>query len=188
MKFIALAASSLSLIYAQTFVEILTANNFTALLDAVKAANLTESIAGLHNATVFVPTNAAFEQIKGVNLSLADLQAVLFTHAVNGTFRSTDLKNGSVPTLNGKENLTIVVANGNVTVNGISVVKADIVSSQGVAHVIEKVIIPSSLKVEGNSNDTSSKNNTSTKDKVNTVSEATTASLSLLSILGLFLL
>jgi len=192
MKIIALTASLISLISAQTFVEILAENNFTYLLDAIAKANLTDTVNNLQNVTVFVPTNEAFEQIKDVPLTAEDLQAVLLTHAAFGVLRSTDLTNTTVPSLNNEE-LTIVVSDGKVSVNGISVVKADIISSQGVAHVIEKVIIPSSLKLGGSTTGTSTTGTSATGTETASSeyvenSSVMSGPLSILSMFGLLFL
>jgi len=146
MKFIVLA-TSLSLISAQSFIETLTANNLTSALAALQKANLTDQIADLGQSTFFVPTNAAFEQIKDVPLTLEQLQEILLTHATSGVLRSTDAINITVPTFNQKQNLTFVVSDDKITVNGIPVVQAGIATSQGVAHVIDRVIIPSYLNL-----------------------------------------
>jgi uncharacterized surface protein with fasciclin (FAS1) repeats len=181
MKFIALSAL-FSALYAQSIIETLTANNLTGILAAIQKANLTEALAGLNPVTIFVPTNAALEEFK--DLTNDQLKEILMTHVVSGTFKSTDLKNMTIPTFNQKENLTIVVAGDKVTVNGISVVKADIAISQGIAHVIEKVIIPSSLKLP----QTTTTTETSPKAEKTAGSGAMVVSLSALSLLGLVLI
>lgn len=148
MKFITLVASLISFTVAQSYVETLIQNNLTAAVDAIQKAHLTEAISNLPSGTLFIPTNDAFEKIKNLPLTDEALRVVLLTHAVIGTGqRAAELENlKSLPSLNPNERLTFEVVNGKMTVNGIPVVQADIVTSKGIIHVIERVIIPSSMK------------------------------------------
>ena len=122
------------------------AGSFTTLVAAVEAAGLVETLKGDGPFTVFAPTDAAFAALpKGtVENLLADpeaLAAILTYHVVAGKVMSGDLSDGMMAaTVNGA-NITIGTEGG-VTVNDANVVTADVEASNGVIHVIDKVIMP----------------------------------------------
>jgi len=129
-------------------VEIAAGNpDFSILVEAVTKANLVEALSADGPFTVFAPTNEAFKSlfkelgVSGVKDLTADqLTPILTYHVVSGKVMSTDLKNSSVATLNGQK-IKVDLSNG-VKINDSSVVKADITGSNGVVHVIDKVLIP----------------------------------------------
>ena len=153
MRFFSILALALSAVMAQdhstpplkTFAEIATDAGLTSLLSAVNTANLTNTVVGLKDVTLFAPTNQAFDAIKDITAKLTpdQLKDVLLIHLTNGVFESTSLKTSEVPSLNPKQTLKIVVENGTVTVSGSKVTTADVKSSQGIVHIIDKVILPS---------------------------------------------
>jgi uncharacterized surface protein with fasciclin (FAS1) repeats len=123
---------------------------FSTLVTAVKAAGLVETLKGPGPFTVFAPTNEAFAKLpKGTVETLlkpenkAKLIAVLTYHVVPGKVTSPDLagKRMSVATVEGQK-LDIDARRGKVMVNGASVTQADIIASNGVIHVIDKVLLP----------------------------------------------
>jgi uncharacterized surface protein with fasciclin (FAS1) repeats len=122
------------------------AGNFTTLVSAVQAAGLVETFKGEGPFTVFAPTDAAFakipkDQLEALLANKTQLTAVLTYHVVPGKVMSIDLENGMmVKTVQGG-NLTINTTNG-VMVNDAMVVQADIVSSNGVIHAIDAVLMP----------------------------------------------
>ena len=122
------------------------AGTFTTLIAAVEAAGLTETLSGEGPFTVFAPTDEAFAALPAgtVEALLADpaaLAAILTYHVVAGKVMSTDLTDGmKAATVNGAE-VTIMTANG-VMVNDANVTAADIEATNGVIHVIDKVIMP----------------------------------------------
>ncbi|MBX3062092.1 MAG: fasciclin domain-containing protein [Anaerolineae bacterium] len=134
------------------------AKEFTTLLAAVQAADpliLTELSKG-GPYTVFAPTDAAFEAaLTAMNLTaeqlLADkatLTAVLAYHVIPGEFKAATVvaatANGEVKVateLPGQA-LTISQADGKVMVNDATVVQTDIAASNGIIHVIDKVLMP----------------------------------------------
>ena len=122
------------------------AGSFTTLVEAVKAAGLTDTLKGKGPFTVFAPTDEAFAKIDKGDLDtlLADketLTAVLIYHVVPGKVTAADVaKLDSAKTVQG-ESITIDTSDG-VKVDGAKVVKADIMASNGVIHVIDTVIIP----------------------------------------------
>jgi transforming growth factor-beta-induced protein len=117
---------------------------------AVVAANLTGPLQGAGPFTVFAPRNEAFDALgaevvqallESENLDL--LTSVLGYHVVPGVAaRSTSLTNGqTVTTLQG-QTLSIGVSGSTVTVNGATVIAADIEATNGIIHLIDEVLVP----------------------------------------------
>ncbi len=129
------------------------AGSFTVLVEAVKAAGLVDALKAPGPLTVFAPTDEAFAAaLKSLNITkeqlLADkakLAAILTYHVVAGNVPAAEvikLDGKSATTLNGKA-VKIAVAGGTVTLNGdTKVTKTDIKTSNGVIHVIDKVLLP----------------------------------------------
>jgi uncharacterized surface protein with fasciclin (FAS1) repeats len=121
---------------------------FSTLVAAVQAAGLVEALASAESITLFAPTNAAFEALPAgtvENLLLPEnreqLIAILTYHVVPSKVMAADVSSGNVPTLNGAQ-LTIDVSGGVVTVGGAQVTATDIKASNGVIHVVNRVILP----------------------------------------------
>lgn len=127
-------------------------DSFKTLTAALKAADLTDTLSGTGPFTVFAPTDQAFaalpqdalqELLKPENKAI--LVKILTYHVVPGKVTSTDLKSGEVKTVEGGAvNVKVDSATG-VTVNDAKVVQPDIQASNGVIHVIDKVILPPDL-------------------------------------------
>ena len=121
------------------------AGNFKTLATALQAAGLVDTLKGTGPFTVFAPTDEAFAKVPKADLDAllkdkAKLTAVLTYHVVPGAVMAKDVKAGRVKSVQGSE-LTLGTMGG-VTVDGAKVVKADIVASNGVIHVIDSVVIP----------------------------------------------
>ncbi len=122
------------------------AGDFNTLVAAIKAADLVETLQGPGPFTVFAPTDEAFAKIPKADLDalLANkekLTAVLTYHVVSGKVMAADVVNlKSAKTVQG-ESVTIDASDG-VKVDGATVVKTDIMASNGVIHVIDTVIMP----------------------------------------------
>ncbi len=123
-------------------------DNFSTLVEAVVKAGLVEALSADGPFTVFAPTNDAFAALfseLGINgiddLTAEQLTPILTYHVVSGNVLSTDLSSGEVGTLNEGNSLTVDVSSG-VKINSSNVVAADIQASNGVVHVIDKVLIP----------------------------------------------
>ncbi len=120
--------------------------DFSTLVAAVQAAGLVETLKGEGPFTVFAPTNEAFAALGMVVDDLLKpenkdkLVAVLTYHVVAGKVMSTDLAAGTVATVQGS-NVTVNLDNG-AMINDAKVVTADIETSNGVIHVIDKVMVP----------------------------------------------
>lgn len=121
---------------------------FKTLVKALQAAELVETLQGEGPFTVFAPTDEAFAALPEGTLedllkpeNKAKLAEVLTYHVVAGKAISTELKDGEVETVQGSK-VMVKVAEGKVTVNDATVVTADVEASNGVIHVIDKVILP----------------------------------------------
>ncbi len=130
-------------------VQVAEANgSFKTLTAALKAAGLDKTLASRGPFTVFAPTDAAFAALpKGTVEKLlmpenrATLVKILTYHVVSGENLSTSLKSGPVKTLEGAP-VRVNVSSAGVMVNTAKVVKADVKASNGVIHVIDKVMLP----------------------------------------------
>ena len=115
---------------------------------AVVAAGLVETLSGTGPFTVFAPTDAAFAALPAgtVETLLADptgtLTQILLYHVVGAQALSTDLTNGqTVATLQG-QTVTVTINADGVFINNAQVTVADIVTDNGVIHVIDAVLLP----------------------------------------------
>ena len=123
------------------------AGQFKTLASLLQKAGLAGALEGKGPFTVFAPTDAAFAKVPKATLaSLAKnktkLRAVLLYHVVKGKVTAAQaMKLHSATTLEGKS-VSIRVSGGKVLVGGATVTKADVMASNGVIHVINKVLIP----------------------------------------------
>jgi len=131
---------------------------FSILVDAVVKAGLVDALSADGQLTVFAPTNDAFEALfatLGVNgigdLTADQLTPILLYHVVNAKVMAADVTTGYVPTLNttapGNNSVLLYaeVSNG-VSLNGsTSVTATDVEASNGVIHVIDKVLLPTDI-------------------------------------------
>jgi uncharacterized surface protein with fasciclin (FAS1) repeats len=125
------------------------AGQFKTLVSLVKKAGLAGALQGKGPFTVFAPTNAAFAKVPKATLAAlakdkAKLKAVLLYHVAKGKVTSGQVvKLKSVKTLQGGA-VSIKVTGGKVYVGGARVITPDVMASNGVIHVINKVLIPAS--------------------------------------------
>lgn len=123
------------------------AGSFNTLARALQAAGLVDTLKGAGPFTVFAPTDDAFAKLPAGTLDAllkdkAKLTAVLTYHVVSGKVMASDVvKINSAETLNGKS-VKIKTSGGSVMIDGAKVVKTDIECSNGVIHVIDRVILP----------------------------------------------
>ncbi len=121
----------------------------TTLVAAVKAAGLVETLQGAGPFTVFAPTNEAFGKLPAGTVdnllkpeNKAQLTSVLTYHVVPGALKAADLKDGQkLKTVQGQE-LTVSMKDGKVMIDGAVVTIPDVLSSNGVTHVIDAVVLP----------------------------------------------
>lgn len=121
--------------------------DLSTLVTALKAAGLVETLQGPGPFTVFAPTNDAFAALpEGVLDKLVKpenkdaLTKVLTYHVLSGNVPSSDVKEGTVTTLEGSD-IKITTVDG-VGVNDAKVVMADVKADNGVVHVIDAVLLP----------------------------------------------
>ena len=118
-----------------------------SLVAAVIQAELLSTLQGEGPFTVFAPTDDAFAAA-GVDLAALDndegkaaLTNILLYHVVSGTVPSSAVTDGLVAAAVNGDDLTFTVGDG-VMVNDANVILADVMASNGIIHVIDKVLIP----------------------------------------------
>jgi uncharacterized surface protein with fasciclin (FAS1) repeats len=126
------------------------ANNVTTLVAAVKAAGLVDTLKSAGPFTVFAPNNAAFAKLptgtvetllKTENKGM--LTDILTYHVVAGRYKSSDLTDGLILTTAEGKKLSFTKKNGKLMINGTTMVEtADAISSNGVTHIIDSVLMP----------------------------------------------
>ena len=125
------------------------ASTLTTLVAAVQAAGLVETLSGPGPFTVFAPPNSAFAALPaGTVESLvrpenkATLTSILTYHVVAGRLSAADLRDGQeLTTVNGAK-LRVTKRGNTVMVGGATVTQANVYASNGVAHVLDKVLMP----------------------------------------------
>jgi len=138
---------------SQNLVQIASANpDFSILVQAVVKARLADVLATPGPFTILAPTNAAFISLlaeRGLS-SLNDidentLKSILLYHVVSGRVYSSDLKTGPVTSLGGSFNVnvsTLTITDAKGRTSGLVADKLNIQATNGVIHVINKVILP----------------------------------------------
>jgi uncharacterized surface protein with fasciclin (FAS1) repeats len=125
------------------------AGQFKTLTAALKAADLVTTLKGPGPFTVFAPTDEAFAKLPAGTVenllkpeNKAKLTAILTYHVVPGVVKAEQVsKLDQAKTVNGAM-VKVTTKGGKVTINDATVVKADTAASNGVIHVIDKVILP----------------------------------------------
>lgn len=142
-------ASSEASTSSGTVVEVVSGNaKLSTLSAALKAAGLDKKLAGKGPFTIFAPTDEAFAALPPEALqdllkpeNKAKLAQLLTYHVVAGKVESKTLKSGETTTVQGKP-LTVKVEDNKVMVNDATVIQPDVAASNGVIHLIDKVILP----------------------------------------------
>ncbi len=137
-----------------TVVDVIVGSEDHNILEAaVLAAGLETTLSGDGPFTIFAPTDAAFEALPEgtIDALLADpsgdLTDILLYHAISGDIRSTDLSDGqTTATINGKD-ITVSITNEGVFINDAQVTVVDLVTDNGVIHVIDAVLLPPRVTV-----------------------------------------
>ena len=144
--------SIVGMTFAQSTVVDVVVNSadHTTLEAAVIAAELADDLSGKGPFTLFAPTDDAFEALpEGTVASLledptGELANILLYHVVSGIAFSSDLSNGqTIATLNG-DKVEVKIKDGKAYIDNAQVTVADIKADNGVVHVINAVMIPSS--------------------------------------------
>ncbi|MBW4423564.1 MAG: fasciclin domain-containing protein [Nostoc desertorum CM1-VF14] len=123
------------------------AGNFNTLVKAAEAANLIETLKSPGSFTLFAPTDEAFANLPEGTLDsllqdIPKLQKIVAYHVASGDVRSDDLVQiNEAETLEGSI-VAIESANGKFKVNNANVIKTDILTDNGVIHIIDAVLMP----------------------------------------------
>ncbi len=132
-------------------------SQFSTLVAALQKADLVTALQGPGPFTVFAPTNDAFNTlfsqlgVSGIDaLSAEVLTPILLNHVVSGNVKSSDISTGYAMTLNttapGDNSVKIFIEKtSGVKVDGSNVTTADVMATNGVIHVIDKVIMPATV-------------------------------------------
>jgi uncharacterized surface protein with fasciclin (FAS1) repeats len=127
--------------------KVVASKRFDTLESLVVSAGLAETLSGKGPYTVFAPTDKAFAKVPKKTLAALGrdkkkLKAVLLYHVVAGKVAAADVvKLSKATTLNGAD-VRIRVRSGKVYVNKSRVTKVDVAASNGVIHVVNRVLIP----------------------------------------------
>ena len=119
-----------------------------SLVAALAHAGLVETLQGDGPFTVFAPTDAAFEAA-GIDLSTFDTEAenetlsdILLYHVISGAVDAANVTDGLVATMVNGDNVTFTVTNETVMINDANVTDRDVAASNGIIHIIDKVLLP----------------------------------------------
>lgn len=125
------------------------AGQFQTLLAAAQAAGLVDTLRSAGPFTVFAPTDEAFAALPdGTVQSLLrpenrhQLRAILTYHVVPGRVRAADLAGRTAAPVTANGQVLAIDGRDGVKVNGARVVAADVDASNGVIHVIDRVLMP----------------------------------------------
>lgn len=124
-------------------------DDHTTLVAAVQAAGLVDTLKGAGPFTVFAPTNAAFDKLPAGTVDTLllpenkdQLTGVLTYHVIPGAYRASDLTDGmTLETVNG-QTVTFTERDGQWYINDAAITIADVISSNGVTHVVDTVLLP----------------------------------------------
>ena len=121
--------------------------NHDSLVAALVQAELVATLEGDGPFTVFAPTDQAFTDA-GIDLAALDnedgkvtLTDILLYHVYSGSVASSDVTDGMTATMENGDDVTFTVGD-TVMVNDATVVTADVIASNGIIHVIDKVLMP----------------------------------------------
>lgn len=122
------------------------APSLSTLNELVGKAGLTDTLKSAGPFTVFAPTNEAFKGVSSKTMAElaadpAKLKEVLTYHVLSSKVTAAEIKPGKVKTVNGAD-INIAKAGTFVTVEDSLVEKADLLASNGVVHVIDRVMLP----------------------------------------------
>lgn len=123
----------------------------TTLVTAVKAADLVDTLSNAGPFTVFAPTNDAFKKLPAGTVEdllkpenkdkLAD---ILQYHVAVGGYKEDMLTDGKTLNMANGGNVKITVKDGKITLNGSATIAGTVVASNGLVHVIDGVLLPTS--------------------------------------------
>lgn len=127
----------------------LAAKNVTTVVTAVKAAGLVSTLESTGPFTVFAPDNNAFSKLPSGTVDTLLMPAnkqklvdILTYHVVKGAYTISDLQDGQTLTAVDGKTLTVHKKDGLVMINNAVILTPDVISSNGVTHVIDTVLMP----------------------------------------------
>ncbi len=130
------------------------AGSFNTLAAALKAADLVGALKGKGPFTVFAPTDEAFAKLPAGTVETllkpenkAKLQAVLLFHVVSGDVSASRVTKMTGATTLGGQRVELMTSKKGVMIENANVIKTDISASNGVIHVIDRVIIPADKNI-----------------------------------------
>ena len=119
-----------------------------SLVAALAHANLVGTLSGPGPFTVFAPTDQAFTDA-GINLNDFDtpeenatLADILLHHVISGSVPAADVKDGMMATMVNGDKVKFTVSKGEVSIGAALVTTPDVLASNGIIHVIDKVLMP----------------------------------------------
>lgn len=128
---------------------------FTVLVEALQAADLVDTLQGEGPFTVFAPTDDAFTALLGdLGITKAELLAnkrltqVLLYHVLGSDVKSTDLTDGMMAETVLGEEVEVSITGTDVMINESNVIIADIATTNGTIHAIDKVLVPAAFSIE----------------------------------------
>ena len=118
----------------------------STLTQLIREAGLSEALSDPGPFTVFAPTDEAFRAVPPATLQALSqdkvrLKAVLTYHAVPGAVMAAEVKNGPVKSVQGA-NLALSRSGTFVTVEDAVVITPDVKATNGVVHIVDKVLMP----------------------------------------------
>ncbi|MFC3093684.1 fasciclin domain-containing protein [Alteromonas sediminis] len=126
-------------------------SDFSTLVTAVQAAGLVDTLKSDGPFTVFAPTNEAFAALPDGTLesllkpeNKEKLVSILTYHVVAGEVKAADVVSLSQAETVQGDTIDIKTKYGKVMIDGATVTQTDIATSNGVIHIIDKVILPNS--------------------------------------------
>ena len=159
---------------------------FTTFLKAVSAVNLTSVLKTNQNLTLFAPTDAAFAALPPGTLDkllLPEngplLQKVLTYHVINAKVDSSKIKGakGDVKSVEGSP-LMLDGSGATPMVDGATIIQADVMATNGVLHVVDKVLLPKDvpgLQAAASATDSGATTNVSAGEQMTAMVQSTAA-------------
>jgi uncharacterized surface protein with fasciclin (FAS1) repeats len=130
----------------------MSAGTFTTLVAAVTAAGLADTLKSLGPFTVFAPSDEAFSKlpsgtVESLLQDILTLRKILEYHVVAGKVPAAEVVKLSKATTVEGSDVKIDASSGSVKVNDATVVTPDIETDNGIIHVIDSVLLPSSVSL-----------------------------------------
>jgi uncharacterized surface protein with fasciclin (FAS1) repeats len=122
------------------------ANNLTDLLASIEKAGLTKSVQDASGVTVFAPRNSSFAAIKSTadRMSTSEFRSLIGTHITTSVYYTKKLLMDSIVAsiIPGQRVRLRPTSDGKITINGVGISVTDIPTTQGLIHIVERVVFP----------------------------------------------